>query len=293
VGCLRLKLGDKTDKNLLTTPVTTNNFPASAISLSRQPSENSQPMKKILLSTFIAATFAVGTANAQVLATDVASNYTTETWVNGSNLGSGFGAWDLFTSGTAGYFIGDSVAQGFGNVNSGSSAFGMFGNPAGDNYANAQRALSTPLSTGQAFSIDLAIAFRNGNKGISLFAGGFDDPSQIWNFNVGGEIYSAGGTDLGWAYSQNSVFSLTATQLSLTSVGISLVRGSDTYTSTVTSASGLSGFRAYVGSTDAGNDLNNLFVNNMQAVPEPSTYALLTLGALALGGYAARRCARK
>jgi hypothetical protein len=250
-------------------------------------------MKKILLSSFAAAAFAVGSVQAQLIATDVASNYTTETWINGSNLGSGFGAWDLFTSGTAGYFIGDSVAQGFGNVNSGSSAFGMFGNPTGDNYANAQRALLNPLGVGDSFSIDLAIAFRNGNKGISLFAGGFDDPSEIWNFNVGGDVYSAGGTDLDWAYAQDSVFSLTATQLSLTSVGISLVRGSDTNTSTVTSASGLSGFRAYVGSTEAGDDLNNLFINNMEVVPEPSTYALLTLGALALGGYAARRRARK
>lgn len=251
-------------------------------------------MKKIILSTFAAAVVAVGSnAYAQLIAQDLASNYTSATWVNGSNLGSGFGAWDLFTSGSAGYFIGDSVAQGFGNVNTAGSAFGMFGNPSGDNYANAQRALSTPLTTGQSFSIDLAIAFRNGNKGISLFAGGFAEANQIWNFNVGGDAYTAGGTALGWAYAQDSVFSLTATQLSLTSIGISLVRGSDTYSTNVTSAGGFSGFRAYVGSTDAGDDRNNLFMNNMQAVPEPSTYALLALGAAALGGYAARRRARK
>ena len=250
-------------------------------------------MKRILLSSLAAAALAAGSVNAQVIAQDLASNYTTATWVNGSNLGSGFGAWDLFSSGSAGYFIGDSAAQGFGNVNTAGSAFGMFGNPAGNNFANAQRALSTPLTTGQSFSIDLAIAFRNGNKGISLFAGGFAEANQIWNFNVGGDVYSAGGTDLGWAYAQDSVFSLTATQVSLTSVGISLVRGSDTYNTNVTSAGGFSGFRAYVGSTDAGDDRINLFMNNMQAVPEPSTYALLTLSALAIGGYAARRRARK
>jgi hypothetical protein len=250
-------------------------------------------MKKILLSTFVAAAFAVGSVQAQLIATDVASNYTTETWINSSNLGSGFGAWDLFTTGSAGFFIGDSAAQGFGNVNSAGSAFGMFGNPDGDNYANAQRAFLNSLGVGDSFKIDLAIAFRNGNKGISLFAGGFSGADEIWNLNVGGDIYLAGGTDLDWTYAQDSVFSLTATQLSLTSVGISLVRGSDTYASTVASASGLSGFRAYVGSTEAGDDLNNLFINNMEVVPEPSTYALLTLGALALGGYAARRRARK
>lgn len=252
-------------------------------------------MKNSILSFIAIAAIAVGTSdsNAQILATDVASNYTTATWTNGSNLGSGFGAWDLFTSGTAGFFIGDSAAQGFGNVNTAGSAFGMFGNPAGNNFANAQRALLNPLGVGDSFSIDLAAAFRNGNKGISLFAGGFDQANEIWNFNVGGDEYTAAGSNLGWAYAQDSVFSLTATQLTLTSVGISLVRGSDTYITNVISAGGLSGFRAYVGSTDAGNDLNNLFINNMQAVPEPSTYALFALSALGVAGYAARRRARR
>jgi len=37
----------------------------------------------------------------------------------------------------------------------------------------------------------------------------------------------------------------------------------------------------------------NATITEVAAVPEPSTYALLTLGALALGGYAARRRNRK
>jgi hypothetical protein len=37
----------------------------------------------------------------------------------------------------------------------------------------------------------------------------------------------------------------------------------------------------------------NATISEVAAVPEPSTYALLTLGALALGGYAARRRNRK
>ena len=254
-------------------------------------------MKKILLSTITAAAFAVGTVNAQLITnTDTAANYGglgEPGWTNGANAGSGFAAWNLFTSGTAGSFLGSSATQGFGNIDTSGQAFGMYGNPVGDNYFNAQRAFSSALGVGNTFSVDLAIAFRNGNKGIDLFAGGFG--SAIWNFNVGGDNYVAGGTTLtSWAYSQTSIFQLTATQTSATQVSISLVRGADTYSTNIVVASGLSGFKAYVGSTDAGNDLNNLFMNNVTTVvPEPSTYALLGLSALALGGYVARRRARK
>jgi hypothetical protein len=259
-------------------------------------------MKKILLSSLVAAMFAVGTSFAQLITnTDTAANYGgagEPGWTNGANAGLGFGAWNLFTStnggGTAGFFLGDSVAQGFGDVNTAGQGFTMFGNPAGDNYANAERAFSSALGTGNTFSIDLAIAFRNGAKGISLFAGGFAPANEVWNFNVGGDNYTAGGSNLGWAYSQTSVFSLTATQISSTQLGISLVRGSDSYATNLIVTTGLSGFRAYVGSTEAGNDLNNLFINNLTTVvPEPSTYALLALSAIGLAGYAARRRARK
>ncbi len=42
-----------------------------------------------------------------------------------------------------------------------------------------------------------------------------------------------------------------------------------------------------------GDDNVNATLQEVAAVPEPSTYALLALGALALGGYAARRRVRK
>jgi hypothetical protein len=226
--------------------------------------------------------------------TDTANNYTTGTWTNGANAGSGFGAWDLFTSGSAGFFVGSSASQGFGNIDTGGSSFGMFGNPSGDNYANAQRSFSSSLNTGDTFSIDLAIAFRNGNKGISLFSGGFAPANEVWNFNAGGDNYTAGGSNLGWSYSQTSIFSLLATQSASDTITISLTRGVDTYSTNITGFGGLSGFRMYVGSTDAGNDLNNLFANNLQTtiVPEPSTHAMLGLTALALLGYSYRKRTR-
>jgi hypothetical protein len=240
-----------------------------------------KPISKILIVMALVVAGHVLTLSAQI-ASDNASNYTSATWINGSNLGTGFGAWDLYisTNGTAGRFIGDSVAQGFGNINTNGSSFGMWGNPVGDNYSNAQRAFSNALSVGNSFSIQLAIAYRNGSKGISLFSGGFAPANEIWNFNVGGDQYSAGGViQTSWAYSQTSIFNLTASQTSATSIDISLTRGSDNYTTTISNTGALSGFRLYVGSTDATGNLNNLYFNNLSVVPEPSTYALLGLGA--------------
>ena len=248
-----------------------------------------------LLSVLLTST---GTLHAQIITnTDTAANYGglgEPGWTNGANAGSGFGSWNLFISGSAGNFLGSSSAQGFGNINTDGQSFGMYGNPTGNNYSNAERSFSSALNVGDTFSIDLAVAFRNGNKGISLFSGGFAPANEVWNFNVGGDNYTAGGSNLGWTYSQTSVFSLTATQISSTQLGISLVRGSDSYATNLIVTTGLSGFRAYVGSTEAGNDLNNLFINNLTTVvPEPSTYALLALSAIGLAGYAARRRARK
>ncbi len=237
-------------------------------------------------------------AKAAMLGVDNAANYTN--WTNGSNGGTGFGAWDLTNNnnnGTtvfAGYFLGDSTA-GTGNINTVGKSFGIYANP-GAAFANASRTFAGgALSLGQTFSIQLAVNFRNGDKGINLLSGG----TQVFNFNVGqagtgtdGYYYQngAGGpTNTGFAYYSDSVFFLSYLQQKATAAQLTLTRTSATggtaatnsFTETLTT-SGLSSFTLYNSNTGDGSSQNNLFFNNMQVVPEPSICVLAALGGTAL-----------
>lgn len=206
---------------------------------------------------------------------DYASNYSS--WTNGSNLGTGFSNWDLWTQNTdathfAGHFLGNSSAQGFGDINSSGSSFSMYANPTGVFVqANAQRFLSNTgspsvggrqyLLPGQSFKIDLAIAYRNGYKGIDLMDQNF---GLLFNFNVGSDLYSTStNSDLGWVYNQNSIFQLQVNQVDVTSYEVIISRDTDIYYSGIRTGQ-FSGFKLYVGNTDSNNDLNNLHFNNLQ-----------------------------
>ena len=215
-------------------------------------------MKKIIL-LFVLTVFAVNGHAQFIVAEDKAENY--NTWTNGNNQGIGFGNWDMWKEGSGGWFINSSSSGGFGNIDTNSKSFGMWGNPVGNNYSNAQRILSNYWGDGATFSIQLAIANRNGNKGIDLFEIDGTELKQIWNFNVGSDKYQIGGTDLGWSYSQTSVFTLSATQNS-SNIYITLTRGSDSYSTTIIGKT-LYAFKLYNGSTSTGN-LNNLFFNNLK-----------------------------
>jgi hypothetical protein len=255
-------------------------------------------MKKILLSSFVAAAFAVGSANAQFIATDNAGNYGSG-WTDGSNEGTGFSPWVLSSgtdTGFAGNFIGDPSAAGITGM--GSQAFGLFANPPGSgSFSTADRSLTTPLAVGNIFSFQWSINFDSGstgNKGFNLYTG-VPGTGQIVNVNNGGSSsITFNDTDIGFDYGVNAM-TWTFTQISPTSLSLS-VNGRDGSGLFTTNISGLSGpvssFRFYASDMQGGNEAQPYF-NNLEVVPEPSTYALLTLGALALGGYAARRRARK
>ncbi|UGS23501.1 T9SS sorting signal type C domain-containing protein [Flavobacterium channae] len=208
------------------------------------------------------------------LFSDSAANY--GTWTNGSNAGTGFSVWDLWTQNTdgthfAGHFLGSSSAQGFGDINTSGSSFSMYANPGGTSVqANAQRFLTNTgspavsgrqyLLPGESFKIDLAIAYRNGYKGIDLMDQNF---GALFNFNVGSDVYSTTTVaDLGWAYDQASIFMLQVNQTDVNSYEVIITRGSEVYSSGIRTGQ-FSGFKLYVGNTDPGNDLNNLHANNL------------------------------
>lgn len=241
--------------------------------------------KSIFIQSLVALSFALLSCNATAatLGTDNGGNYG-GTWISSSNFGTGFGNWDLWTTGTDG----NNVAGHF--ISSGQ--FGMYANGSTSprtSQANAQRLFDGgALTAGQSFLIELGVDFRNGFKGIDLFSGAFQN---VWNFNVGGDTYRPGGaalSELVAPYVANSVFSIRANQLTSSTFEVLVSRGgSNLYTSTAIDGA-VNGFKLYIGGTEGG-DANNLLANNLQIIPEPSSSLLMGLG---LAGLAVLRLRR-
>lgn len=256
-------------------------------------------MNKVLLSSLAAAAFAVGISNAQI-ASDNGGNYGSG-WTNGANGGSGFLAWSISTdSGTGGFagaFIGDPSFAGITGMSA--TSFGLFANPNTSGASvNADRSLVAPLGIGDTFSFQWGVNWDadGGNKGFNLYSGGTGG-TQLLNVNQGGFpgdiTFESVNTGIGFGTGPMTwSFTLTtATGLLVTS---SARDGTTTpvFSTNITVAAAPDAVRFYASNMGAG-DQRQPYFNNLEVVPEPSTYALLTLSALAVGGYMARRRARK
>ncbi len=208
-----------------------------------------------------------------------------------------FGAWAVAANppGTtaAGSFIGDSTTlapgNGGGNINTSGASFGLFGHSGAT--AEATRFFDAPLLNGQSFIFQLAVNFRNGNKGIDVRD---TNSNTIFNLNIGGDVYSVNNTPTGATtilfgnvYDPNTVFTVQLTQTDATG-GIWTITRSGGLTGSQSSFFNYigvaAGFHLYNAQTTGGGaPEDNLFFNNPQVVPEPSTFALVagpTLGAL-------------
>jgi hypothetical protein len=233
-----------------------------------------------------------------VIASDDASDsaYSTGSpvWATGDNGGMGFNSWSLSTGGSpAGFFIGDStgLSNPGADINTSGKSFGMF---AGDNnsstneFADAVRSFSSALAVGSTFSLDLAVNFRNGNKGFDLRNSG---GSTIFNFNVGGDDYrvnaaATGNGSIGNTYSSNTEFLFSFTQTSTTGGTWSINRSggvSDFDTGTYSGVA--AGFKLYISGTGGGSP-NDLFANSFQITAIPEASSIFAVGLFGLSSAA-------
>ena len=152
-----------------------------------------------------------------------------------------------------------------------------------DNFADAYRPLNGALTIGQMFSFDIAVNFRNGNKGVDVFAA--DGSTQIFNFNVGSDDYLHNGSSISNnTYSADTEFSFKFTQTSATAGTYEITRsGTFSGTDSGTYTGAIGAFKFYNGNTDGGSE-NDLYFNNLSVVPEVSSYALFGVFLFVVGG---------
>lgn len=176
-------------------------------------------------------------------------------WSDGSNGGTGFGAWTLNTTSNSGHFI---DTDGFG-----------FWSHEGGNLAEAIRSFASPLATGQTFSVFMKNGWiweSGGSIGVALRDG---SGTTIWElyFNGGDIFYNtpAGVTDIGWTDAGlDVVFTVTGTN-SFSAEVHPLGGSARQYNGTF--AGSIADFRAWSynnGTLDGQNSNRDYFIDDLQ-----------------------------
>ena len=231
----------------------------------------------------VAALACAGTASADILAEDSAANYTPETFVDGANLGSGFGAWEFWNAWPT---LADSSTGECGNLNSGNGLSFRFARDGGADYCNGYRGFNA-LKPGDVLSFKFTCAWCAGGRGLDLFAnGGHGDADKVANvINLSGDnLFSVNGTVIASNYAPHAVTEVTITQeadgIQLALLRTSTDEGIDDleYSTKVETSAKLTGIGLYAGGWDwnDGASVENFafYVNDLKIEGTPPTDTL-------------------
>lgn len=222
----------------------------------------------------------------------------TDAWNSGDDGGFGFAPWSISTGGNGGDLVESStgLSSPGADIDTSGRSLGLFATSGG--FANAFRSFDAPLAVGSTFSLDIAVNFRNGAKGVNLLTAG---GTELLNFNVGnpgsGDDYrvnnaASGNGSIGDAYSADTAFNLAFTQDTLAGGTWTITRSggvADVDTGTYSGQAGR--FQLYIAGTDGGSP-NNLYANNFQIAAIPEISAALAVGPLVVGLVLPRRRVR-
>jgi hypothetical protein len=212
------------------------------------------------------------------LASDNASNppYESGVWTSGLNGGVGFGPWSLATLSTGGGFIGGSAL--------GPTTFAMWST---GGAFSASRPFSGALTSGQSFSLTLAhdgigagqdpnlsfISVRMREDSNVRISWTLRSSAQNWVLNSG-----SGDASIGQAAAPNTALTLLFTYNGDNSFSYSFGSATGEELTASVSLSNLNNLEVV---TNFQGPSFGLGFNDLSIVPEPSTYALLGLGAAA------------
>ncbi|NCC93067.1 MAG: hypothetical protein EOM10_07260, partial [Opitutae bacterium] len=218
-----------------------------------------------------------------VLAADHSGNYTPATFIDGADLGFGFGAWDFWNEPAA---LGNSTEGGGGDLNDTNGvAFRFMGDGAGG-YCNARRDFAGPMNPGDTFSFMFTYNWVGGGRGVDVFSAGGQFANLI---NVGeNDTFSVNGNLISTVYSPGAVVYVEIAQKA-DGIEVYLTRSVEgtvnlAYATNVVHGEGASGISMYCGGYVADPIENNvnfaIFMNALRIVGEVPTRLTFTGGTI-------------